>query len=189
MLAGRLYYATDVDISAIWRRNQMLTHQRIVDLLGLKPLRPEGGYYREAYRSDEMLASDVLPDRYGGDRVFGTAIYYLLTPDTFSTMHRISSDEIYHFYLGDPVEMLLLHPDSSSETLIMGHNVLANMSLQAVVKRGVWQGSRLMPGGKFALLGTTTAPGFEVEDYEHGSRDKLVATYPGAQELIVALTT
>jgi predicted cupin superfamily sugar epimerase len=166
----------------------MLTAEQIIDLLGLKPLAREGGYYSETYRSDESLGERALPSRYGAGRDMGVAIHYLLTPDTFSALHRLTTDEIYHFYLGDPVDMLQLHPDGSIVTLRLGHNLLEGMAVQVVVKRGVWQGSRLAEGGRFALLGTTTAPGFDAADYEHGDRDRLIAAYPRARELIAALT-
>jgi predicted cupin superfamily sugar epimerase len=166
----------------------MLTPERIIDLLDLKPLEPEGGYFAETYRSDETIGEGGLPRRYSGRRALGAAIYFFLTPETVSAMHRLPSDEVYHFYLGDPVEMLHLYPDGSSEVITLGHNLLQNMVLQHVVRRGVWQGSRLAEGGRFALLGTTTAPGFDREDYVHGERDMLISAYPARRELIMALT-
>src|SRR5207245_2095434 len=107
------------------------------------------------------LPAASLPARYGTDRWAGTAIYYLLTPDTFSALHRLPTDEVYHFYLGDPVEMLQLWPDGSGRVGTLGQDVRAGQLLQVIVPRGVWQGSRLRPGGAFALLGTTMAPGFD----------------------------
>jgi predicted cupin superfamily sugar epimerase len=166
----------------------MLTARNIIDLLGLVPLAPEGGYYCETYRSGESISESALPRRYGGRRDIGAAIYYLLTPDTFSALHRLATDEVYHFYLGDPVEMLQLLPDGSTKTLRLGHNILENMVLQVVVPRTVWQGARLVAGGRFALLGTTTAPGFDKADYEHGNRDVLIGQYPAARDIITALT-
>ena len=166
----------------------MLTPQGIIDHLGLTPLAPEGGYYRETYRSGESLPGSALPRRYQGDRNMGAAIYYMLTPDSFSALHRLATDEVYHFYLGDPVEMLQLLPDGSTNTVGLGHNILENKVVQLIVPRGVWQGARLVPGGRFALLGTTTAPGFAPADYEHGDRDALISDYPEAREMITALT-
>jgi predicted cupin superfamily sugar epimerase len=166
----------------------MLTPERIIDLLDLKPLEPEGGYFAETYRSDEVIGKGGLPQRYTGNRALGAAIYFFLTPETFSAMHRLPTDEVYHFYLGDPVEMLQLYPDGSSEVITLGHNILHNMVLQHVVRRGVWQGSRLVGGGGFALLGTTTAPGFDRQDYVHGKREALISAYPARRDLITALT-
>jgi predicted cupin superfamily sugar epimerase len=165
----------------------MLTPRDIIDLLDLEPLDPEGGYYRETYRSDALVGGEGSMGRPGG-RHAGAAIYYLLTPDTFSALHRLAVDEVYHFYLGDPVEMVQLLPDASVETLTMGPNILEHMAIQVAVKAGVWQGSRLASGGAFALLGTTTAPGFDPADYEQGDRDELIAAYPAARDLIMALT-
>jgi predicted cupin superfamily sugar epimerase len=103
-------------------------------------------------------------------------------------MHRLWSDEIFHFYSGDPVEMLQLSPDGSGRVAILGSDILNGMQPQAVVGRGVWQGARLLKGGKFALLGTTVSPGFEFADYESGHRDELIKSYPQFRELIIALT-
>jgi len=165
----------------------MLTADKIIALLNLKP-HPEGGYFVETYRSSETLSEKALPSRYQGIRSFGTAIYYLLAPETFSAMHQLQSDEIFHFYLGDPVEMLQLWPDGSAKILILGSDILNGMQPQVVVPRGVWQGARLLKNGNFALLGTTVSPGFEFMDYESGKRDELIKSFPQFQELIIALT-
>ena len=165
----------------------MITADQLIALLDLKP-HPEGGYYKETYRSSETISEEALPSRYKGRRCFGTAIYYLLTAQTFSAMHRVRSDEIFHFYSGDPVEMLQLWPDGSGRVAILGSDVLNGMQPQVVVDRGVWQGARLLKGGKFALLGTTVSPGFEFADYESGRRKELVKSYPQFRELVIALT-
>lgn len=162
--------------------------EEIKRLLGLRPLPVEGGYYAESYRSPESLPSDYLPARYEGPRSFGTAIYYLLTPDTCSELHRLQTDEVFHFYLGDPVEMLQLSEDGSGRRLHLGQDILQGMVVQALVPRGVWQGTRLLPGGRFALLGTTMAPGFDLADYESGERMTLQRLYPPHAELIGLLT-
>lgn len=166
----------------------MITADQIKSLLGLKPHPMEGGFFVETYRSDEYIPENALPDRYNGTRTLGTGIYYLLTPDTFSAMHRLQTDEIFHFYLGDPVDMLQLLPDGTGRIITLGHDILNGMELQIVVPRGTWQGAKLRHGGIFALLGTTTTPGFEFADYESGQRETLVASYPQFRDLIVALT-
>jgi uncharacterized protein len=162
--------------------------EKLKQTLGLKPLPEEGGFYAESYRSDEKLAGRHLPPRYSGDRCFATAIYFLLTADTFSALHRLSSDEIYHFYFGDPVEALLLRENGSGEVVTMGTDLDRGMRPQMVAPRGTWQGSRLKPGGKFALLGTTVAPGFEFADCELANRATLMAKYPKFSEMIQQLT-
>jgi uncharacterized protein len=162
--------------------------EKLKRMLDLKPLPGEGGFYAESYRSTERLAREWLPARYTGDRSLGTAIYFLLTPETFSAMHRLLSDEVYHFYLGDPVELLCLREDGSGEIFTMGSDLDAGMRPQIAVPRGMWQGSRLRPGGKFALLGTTVAPGFEFADFELAKREFLTERYPGFAEMIRELT-
>ena len=98
----------------------------------------------------------------------GTAIYYLLKPGTFSALHRLPGDEIFHHYLGDSVEMLLLHPSGAGEVVRLGKDLAAGERPQVMVPGGAWQGSRLVEGGKVALLGCTVSPGFEYADYQHG---------------------
>lgn len=164
-----------------------VTADEIKALLHLVP-HPEGGQFIQTYRSEEMIARESLAPRYPGARSVGTAIYYLLEPGTFSELHRLRSDEIFHFYLGDPVEMLQLWPDGSAKALMLGSDLSKGMIPQALVPKQVWQGSRLMAGGRFALLGCTVAPGFEYEDYERGCREDLLKHYPNSAEMIEALT-
>jgi len=166
----------------------MLTADQIREILRLQPHPIEGGYFVETYRSAQSFPAGVLPVSYHGERSAATAIYYLLTPDTFSALHRLRTDEIFHFYLGDPVEMLQLTPDGAGHTIILGQDIAAGMRLQHVVPAGTWQGSRLVPGGKFALLGTTMSPGFDPRDYESANRRELLARYPRQAEMIQRLT-
>jgi predicted cupin superfamily sugar epimerase len=166
----------------------MITADTVRSLLNLKPHPEEGGYFRETYRSPHTVPKNILPEGYEDERSLATAIYYLLTPDTFSALHRLPTEEIFHFYLGDPVEMLQLLPDGSGRTITLGPDITSGMQLQVVVKKAVWQGSRLCAGGQFALLGTTMSPGFEPYDYESGQRERLVADYPQFENLIRVLT-
>ena len=138
--------------------------------MGLVPLPGEGGYFRETYRANEVIAADLSP-RYGTDvsRATGTAIYYFLTPETYSALHRLKSDEIYHFYRGDPVELTMIDPSGNAQQVTLGSRFEAGERCQLVVPAGVWQGSRLAPGGQWALLGTTVAPGFVFADCELAS--------------------
>jgi uncharacterized protein len=164
-----------------------LTAERIRELLQLRPHPIEGGYFAETYRSEMKIAQSVLGPAYSGERLIGTAIFYLLTPGTFSAMHKLPGDELFHFYLGDPVEMLQLKPDGTSELILLGQDIAAGMRLQHNVPGGVWQGSRLVAGGEFALLGTTMSPGFDYADYVTGERGSLIAAYPQHAERIAAL--
>ena len=163
--------------------------KQLIAKLKLKPLEIEGGYYVETFRSGEYITKDCLPDRYARDRCFSTAIYYLLTPETKSRMHRIFSDEIFHFYLGDPVQMLQLRPNGNSNIFYLGSDILGGQRPQVVVPAGVWQGSQLVEGGELALMGTTVAPGFEFEEYENGNREELVGLFPHYKGLIEDLTS
>lgn len=166
-----------------------MSADEIIRLLEMRPLPREGGFFVETHRSTRQLPLSSLPAGYQGARAAGTAIYYLLTPETCSAMHRLPGDEIFHFYLGDPVEMLQLHPeDRRGETVIIGLDLVTGMRPQVIVPAGVWQGSRLVPGGSYALMGTTMAIGFDFQDYEGASREELVNDYPRFSELIEKLT-
>jgi predicted cupin superfamily sugar epimerase len=167
------------------------TVEALIQHFNLRPLPVEGGLYVQTFRSDETYTGDCLPARYAGlDHAFGSAILMLLTddPNSFSALHRLTTDEIYHFYLGDPIELTLLYPDGVFQTVVLGQNVLAGEQVQFVIPAGVWQGSRLKAGGSFALFGTTMAPAFQVEDFEAANRENLSTTYPQARERINALT-
>jgi predicted cupin superfamily sugar epimerase len=165
-----------------------MTADQIKSLLGLVPLPHEGGFYAETYRSGAIIPGGTLGREWPDARSVATAIYYLLTPETFSALHRVRSDEMFHFYLGDPVEMLLLSPDGSTGTLVLGSDLAAGMRPQVLVPHGAWQGARLAPGGRLALLGTTVAPGFDFADFELGEREALILAYPGQRDRIFALT-
>jgi len=142
----------------------------------------------ETYRAQERIAPAALPNRFSDERNFSTAILYLLTPDTFSGLHKLTGDEIYHFYLGDPVTMLQLHPDGSSEVIDLGPDIMNGQRVQVAVPRDTWQGAFLKQGGKFALMGTTVAPGFEFDDFESARRKELLEQYPDRRDLILKLT-
>jgi len=166
-----------------------MTADEVKKLLGLMPHPREGGWYVRTYEAAETIAAAAFKDgRYGGARRTGTAIYYLLEPDTSSEMHMLKSDEVFHFYAGDAVEMLQLLAGGGVKRVAIGSDLAAGVVPQAVVPKGVWQGSRLVPGGKWALLGCTVSPGFEFEDYTGGSRAELIAGWPEAKEMIEALT-
>ena len=168
----------------------MLTAEQIIKHLELEPLPVEGGRYRQTYVASDDVAAEALPERYGRAKPLCTAIYYLLTDqlDSFSALHRLPTDEIYHFYLGDPVEMLLLHAEGHSERVILGQDLQAGQHVQYVVPAGVWIGSRLRDGGQFALMGTTMAPGYDNQDYKGGEAAGLERQYPDRAELIRQLS-
>jgi uncharacterized protein len=174
---------------------ERLTAGEVKELLGLQPHPREGGWFVRTYEAEELVAAEVFSDdRYDGPRRTGTAIYYLLEPDTFSEMHALASDEIFHHYAGDAVEMLQLSDDGSSRRVVIGKDLRAGERPQVVVRRDVWQGSRLRLSAQeregacgWALLGCTVSPGFEFADYRT-ARSELVARWPGEAEMIAALT-
>src|SRR5580704_463520 len=161
-----------------------MTADEVKQLLQLEPLAIEGGFFRETYRSRWNVSAEYLPDGFRGSRSIGTAIYYMITPETFSALHRLPGTEVFHFYLGDPVSMLQLLPDGTSRTITLGHDIVNGEQPQVVVRGHIWQGSRLAPGGKWALLGTTMSPGFDYADYEIGDREQLCGQYSAVAEMI-----
>ncbi len=161
-----------------------MTAEEVKQLLHLSPLELEGGFFRETYRSRWQISREYLPDGIRGPRSLGTAIYYLITPETFSTLHRLPGTEVFHFYLGDPAIMLQLCPDGKTQTVTLGHDLEAGHQPQVVVRGGVWQGCRLAAGGEWALMGTTMSPGFDYADYETGKRGELTAQFGAAADLI-----
>ena len=159
-----------------------MTADQIKALLKLETHPVEGGHFRRTYTSKLSL------DTERGARSAGTAIYYLLEPGTFSEMHVLTSDELFHFYLGDPVEMLQLWPDGESKLVILGPDLAAGQQVQHLVPAGVWQGSRLIDDGKVALLGCSVVPGFDFADYTSGSHAELAVKWPNEAHRIKLLT-
>ena len=166
----------------------MITEEQIIEFFAMKPLAEEGGFYVETYRSGHKLEEANLPAGYRGPRSLGSAILYLLTADTCSRLHRLKSDEVFHFYLGDPFTMLQLHPDGASEVITLGHDILNGQQVQVTVPAGTWQGCFLNEAGQFALMGTTVVPGFEFADFEPADRAALLKQYPAQKQLILHLT-
>ena len=159
-----------------------MTAEQIKALLELAPHPIEGGHFRQTWAAPGIL------DLPRGTRSQGTAIYYLLEQGQFSEMHVLESDEMFHFYLGDPVEMLQLFPDGRSALLTLGQDLAAGQQVQVLVPAGVWQGTRLIGDGKMALLGCTVVPGFDYADYRNASYEELAARWPGQAERIRMLT-
>jgi predicted cupin superfamily sugar epimerase len=155
------------------------TAKAIIEKLNLSPLPFEGGYFRRTYESGAAR----LPARDFGieaasDRASCTAIYYLVTPEDFSALHRVRSDELFHFYAGDAVEMVQIDLAGKLIAFAIGSDVLAGELPQVLVPKNFWQGLRLKAGGEWCLMGTTVSPGFEYEDFELGERATLTAQYP-----------
>lgn len=158
-----------------------MTANDIIQMLDLKP-HPEGGFYRETYRS-----SDPLPGA-SPSRSISTAIYYLLVPGSCSKIHRLKQDELFHFYLGDPVTWVLLEEGKKPRKVVLGNGLEKGEAVQMAVPAGTWFGGYLKETGSFALMGTTVAPGFEFQDFELGKRGELLALFPEAGVEIQRLT-
>lgn len=154
-----------------------LTAQEIAKSLDLKP-HPEGGFYRETYRAGGKFE----------DRNYSTAIYFLLTPSNFSALHRIKSDEVWHFYMGDPITIVEISQDGKPKKTVVGPDITKGQQPQYVVPAGAWFGSYLNEGGGWGLVGCTVAPGFDFADFEMGKREELMKKYPEAKAEIVRLT-
>jgi predicted cupin superfamily sugar epimerase len=162
--------------------------QYYIQSLNLQP-HPEGGYFAETYRSTESTPQSVLPDRFGGARAFGTAIYFLLESHHFSALHRIQADEIWHFYAGGPLEVFVLNPDATLTVIRLGNDPTKGQVFQAMVPAGCWFGSKTAPDTVFSLVGCTVAPGFDFADFEMGNRTALLREFPQHRMVIEMLTT
>ena len=163
-----------------------MTAEEIKAHLKLEPHPVEGGSFRRIYTASETVEVDRSGTK--ASRAMGSAIYYLLEPGTFSEMHRLASDELFHFYLGDPVEMLQLWPDGHTALLTLGPDLASGQHVQTLVPAGIWQGTRLIGNGKVALLGCTVVPAFDFADYISGSYAELAEKWPVEAERIRALT-
>lgn len=159
----------------------------LIDLLNLQP-HPEGGYFCETYRAAEVIPATGLPERYQAARAMSTAIYFLLTGDTFSAFHRLQSDEIWHFYGGTAIQAHLLHPDGRYEAFLIGSDLTAGHYPQAVFPAGCWFAARVTATDGYGLVGCTVAPGFDFADFELADRDRLTSTFPQHAALIASLT-
>lgn len=165
-----------------------ITADEVIALLGMKPLVGEGGFFVETHRSGHLPA-ELVPN-HPGPRSAKTAIYYLLTPDTISAMHRLPGAELFHHYAGDSVQQLQIAPDGTGRIVRLGSDLRAGDRPQQLVPSGHWQGARLLPGGGhgFALMGTTMAPGYDPADWQGGSRDELSRAHPDFADEIARLT-
>ena len=155
----------------------------LITSLGLLP-HPEGGFYRETYRSAAIIPAEGLDARYGGRRHVCTGILYLLREGDTSRLHRIRQDEMWHSYLGGPLRLAMLGGDAPAREVLLGSDIRAGHEVQFVVPGGVWFGATPAADAGFCLVGCTVAPGFEFEDFEMGSRASLERMFPQAKEMI-----
>jgi hypothetical protein len=147
-------------------------------------LHPEGGWYKETYKSDERVAANALPERFTGNRAFSTAIYFLLESGDFSAFHRIKSDECWHFYAGDALEVYMLLADGTLKIITLGNDFQNGQLFQFVVPANCWFASRPAHGSKLCFVGCTVAPGFDFADFELADKSALCTQYPAHVSLI-----
>jgi predicted cupin superfamily sugar epimerase len=160
-----------------------LSAAEIRDLLQLKP-HPTCGYLQQSYLSPDHLPESALPARFTGERAMGSALYFMVTPEIRMKLHSIHSDQIYHFYEGDPLEVLLLHPDGRAEVKILGRDWQAGMRPQLLIPGDCFHVSRLQQG-RYALLGTTAWPDVQPQDVRVPSIEEVLQRYPEAEEWIL----
>ena len=158
-----------------------------IDKLQLKA-HPEGGYYREIYRSDELILPKHLPDRYKSPRSFSTSIYFMLEGNQFSSFHRLQSDELWHFYDGTSLIVYIIDEKGILEKIILGNDMKKGESFQVVVKKHTWFAAELTDKSSYALIGCTVSPGFNFSDFELGKRSELIKKFPQHREEIIRLS-
>jgi uncharacterized protein len=165
-----------------------LSAAQVMELLGLKP-HPTCGFVAETYRSVRQIPASALPPDYAGSRPLGGVLYFLITPQAPVRLHRIRSDQMYHHYLGDPLEVLLLYPGGQSEVRVVGSDLAAGMRPQLLIPGGTFHAGRVRSGSGYALLGTSVWARAEPADVEMGDPAKLTAAFPAARAEIAAFTS
>ena len=160
---------------------------KIVKKLSLIP-HPEGGFYRETYRSKELIPKNTLNNTFSGDRNYCTSIYFLLTSDNFSAFHRIKQDEVWHFYAGSPLHIHVIDTNGKYIRYTIGSDIENGKEPQLTVPGGCWFASSVKEKNSFSFVGCTVAPGFDFDDFELADRDKLINDYPEHHKIITQLT-
>lgn len=161
-----------------------MNYQDVIKKLNLIPLPEEGGYFRETYRSSRTVNSKL------GERRESTAIYYLISPESFSGLHWVDQEEIFHFYAGSPVEMFQINNAGEGKKILIGNDIFKDQHPQVIVPGGTWQGTRLLNShpNAWALLGCTVAPGFDYENFHIEDRQALIQKFPHLTEDIKRFT-
>jgi uncharacterized protein len=154
-----------------------------IENLKLAP-HPEGGYFKEVYRSGEIISKESLPQRYEGSRSVSTSIYFLLDGDNISAFHKLKSDEIWHHYDGDAVRIFILSETGELNEKILGKDILNNQSLQVTITRNNWFAAELLNKKSFALFGCTVAPGFAFEDFQLAGKEEMLNRFPEHKTII-----
>jgi predicted cupin superfamily sugar epimerase len=162
-------------------------HIEIAKQLGLQP-HPEGGYYKEVYRSAGVIPQAAMGSVFNGDRNYATGIYFMLVGGNFSAFHRIKSDELWHFYDGDACTVYVIHLNGEIEAMRLGRDIANGEVYQAVVPAGAWFASECVNPNGFSLTGCTVSPGFDFADFEMAERDNLINHFPEHADVITKLT-
>ncbi|NJD91683.1 MAG: cupin domain-containing protein [Geobacter sp.] len=149
---------------------------------------PEGGWFRETYRSSGVIPGPSLPSGFSGNRAYSTAIYFLLEKADVSALHRIMSDEMWHFYAGAALTVQMITSEGKHQSFTLGADIAAGELFQAVVPAGSWFGAEVTGAGDYSLVGCTVAPGFDFHDFEMGDREQLLAEFPDHTAIIKRLT-
>jgi len=158
----------------------------LIQRYGLEP-HPEGGWYKQTYKSDEQIAAGALPERFSAPRVFSTAIYFLLEKGNFSAFHRIKSDECWHFYAGNPLLIYIIERSGELKVISLGSDHGKGQSFQYVVPANCWFASRPAPESEYCFVGCTVSPGFEFDDFELADATELSIIYPQHKPIIIEL--
>jgi len=160
---------------------------QIIKHFNLAP-HPEGGYFRELYRSEEKLPASTLPERYRDPRTFATSIYFLLKSGEPSLFHKLQSNELFYFHCGSPLTAHCLHKDGEYQKHVLGKTNLHDLCFQIIIPHGTWFAAEVEELNSFSLIGCMVAPGFEFDDFEMGKRADLIEKYPEQRTLIERLT-
>jgi len=159
---------------------------QLIQRYGLEP-HPEGGWFKQTYKSNEQITANALPERFSASRAFSTAIYFLLEKGNFSAFHRIKSDECWHFYAGDPLHIYIIEQTGELKIISLGKNHEKGQSFQFVVPANCWFASCPAPGSEYCFVGCTVSPGFEFEDFELADVTELSLVYPRHKSIIIEL--
>lgn len=184
-----MHYALFPAWTAVFFQTKIImnTARSIIEKLGLQP-HPEGGYFKETYRSEGTIPKAGLPSEYSGDRNYSTSIYFLLTSQNFSAFHKILQDEQWHFYDGAPIILHMISQEGIYSTVKIGRSLDLGEVPQYTVPGGLWFASEVVEGNSFSLAGCTVAPGFDFSDFSLASRNELTNLFPKHKKIIHRLT-